>query len=166
MAVDMEAPCGDVASPWLAACVSSRAGSHTQVSLSPKRGLGSALLFPSHSLCSAHSSGWGPGIRGGRLRPHGHVLPVSRAGWQCAWIWRKPDAFPGLQTWPATPALPRRRSHPGRQEAVRSRALFVNFWRVVVVGHIWMRSKEHNKKRESEGAGEEAGVGGRLGKTI
>lgn len=62
----------------------------------------------------------------------------------------------------AAPTLPRRRFHPSRQEAARSRSLFVNFWRVVVAGNIWMGPKEHNKKER--GLGEERGL--EVGKTI
>lgn len=72
--------------------------------------------------------------------------------------------LPGLQTWPATPALPRCLLHPSSQEAASSRSLFVNFWRVVGEGNIWQRSKEHNKKKRQ---GERRRQGwGRFGKTI
>lgn len=63
----------------------------------------------------------------------------------------------------AAPTLPRRHFHPSRQEAVRTRSLFVNFWRVVVAGNIWIGPKEHNKKRRG-GLGEERGL--EVGKTI
>ena len=59
---------------------------------------------------------------------------------------------PGLQTWPAAPALPRRPLQPSRQEAASSRSLLVKFWRIVGAGNIWPGSKEHNKKRERERA--------------
>lgn len=91
---------------------------------------------------------------------HGVKETWTLKGVWCAWLFECGRSPAHQARRRGCPTLPRRHFHPSRQEAARS--LFVNFWRVVVAGNIWMGPKEHNKKER--GLGEERGL--EVGKTI